>query len=394
MINKPNWAGNQQYHIDEIVSPNSEAELIELLQSAKNSQKQCRAIGSMHSFSPLFDGADILITLDQLKSEIEVHDEMIVFPGGMQVELVWDYLFKHGYSLPSMGDINQQTLAGAIGTGTHGPSLQHSAISAYVCYLELIDWTGKKHIVKNDDPKLPGLRVSVGKLGVITKVGLPKLPSRTLEMQDSVCDTDYWVENYDALVREHEYLKVNWFSHNNSSFLKAAKVVEHQAELTCSDFKLKNDYSVLFQLAEHGQGRQCIPTKTCISTGPIHTILVGVPHTKLTNSEFQVPVEKAIPIFKQLRELNYAEPTLIELRGVKADNNWLSPAYKQDVIAFGATILNCSSEMSPVHQKFNEIMLAAGGRPHWAKRCGHDKINLEKCFPRYADFLKLRDDLS
>ncbi|WP_428413998.1 FAD-binding protein [Legionella sp.] len=87
-------------------------------------------------------------------------------------------LFANNLSLYNLGDINQQTIAGLIATGSHGTGLSFGIASTQITWIQLITADGR--VVECSPTQhhelFKAAQVSLGTLGVISKVKIKVLP--------------------------------------------------------------------------------------------------------------------------------------------------------------------------------------------------------------------------
>lgn len=180
-----NFGGNVRFSPSTLYAPADEDEVLEILR--RHRHRRFRAIGSLHSWShcPADDG--IVLDLKRL-NQVRVHrnddGKMIATVGaGCRIRRLLHELRRHGLTLPAVGLIDAQTIAGAIATGTHGSgrhSLSHypTAIRAAI-YDPVTD-----HPVVREwraGAALRAARCSVGCTGIILTVALPAVPIPDVE---------------------------------------------------------------------------------------------------------------------------------------------------------------------------------------------------------------------
>ena len=117
-----NWAGNQRFTAAEIAAPTSEAELIELVRQAAAARRPMGIVGSAHSFTPIVETSDLLIRMEGVNGVLSRNPEQLTADvlAGTTIKQMGGELWDVGLSVKNQGDIDKQTIAGAIATGTHG----------------------------------------------------------------------------------------------------------------------------------------------------------------------------------------------------------------------------------------------------------------------------------
>jgi L-gulono-1,4-lactone dehydrogenase len=171
-----NFGGNTRFHPAAHFAPQSEAEVLDILRAHRG--RRIRAIGRLHSWSDIVVCEDVLLDLRQLDSVVihaNVESPFVEVGAGCQIKRVIRELNRHGLTLLSIGLIDEQSVAGAAATGTHGsgrPSLSHYVQSVRVAHFDA--QTGEPTIREiSAGVELQAVRCSLGSLGIITSMRLP-----------------------------------------------------------------------------------------------------------------------------------------------------------------------------------------------------------------------------
>ena len=171
-----NWAGNITWNPSEIAYPISEAAIQQIVLKAANDHKKIRIIGTGHSFTPLCKTDDVLISLDKFQGLVSTDKDKVqaTVKAGTKLNYLGELLFKEGMAMENLGDIDVQSIAGTISTGTHGTGQAFGTISTQVIALRFVN--GKGEIVDcsetNNRALFKAAQVSLGVLGIITQVTL------------------------------------------------------------------------------------------------------------------------------------------------------------------------------------------------------------------------------
>ena len=182
-----NWSGSVQCTPDQVISPSTVDELARLVGLYGRSGRHIRVVGAGHSFTPLVQTDDILISLEHLQGleAIDHEAKTVTVLGGTQLKMLGDLLFKQGLAQENLGDIDVQSIAGAISTGTHGTGIQFGTLSTQVVGLTLV--TARGDILECSSDQNPDIfkaaQVSLGMLGVIAKVKLRVVQARRMQYQ-------------------------------------------------------------------------------------------------------------------------------------------------------------------------------------------------------------------
>lgn len=180
-----NFGRNVNFVPKKAYEPQSEDEVLRILTEHRGSR--VRVVGRLHSYSEAACCEDVMLDLRHLNAvQIEQRDKGVwaTIGAGCQVKRVLAELEQQaGLTLPAVGLITEQAIAGAISTGTHG-SGKHS-LSHYVAEVRVAtyDATTGKPVIRtiNDGPELRAARCSLGCLGVIVSVSFWVRPQYCVE---------------------------------------------------------------------------------------------------------------------------------------------------------------------------------------------------------------------
>ena len=186
-----NFGRNLCFRPGHFYTPRTDDEILAILD--RHQDEKIRVVASRHSWSPLIETDDVLVDMGRYE-HVEIHEKsgetLVTVGAGCQVKRLLGQLNKRGLTLPSVGLVTEQTIAGATATGTHGSgkhSLSHYIRSVRIaCY----DGTGQSpQIVEVDGgPQLLAARCSLGCLGIILEVTLPCIPQYYIEEQATKCE--------------------------------------------------------------------------------------------------------------------------------------------------------------------------------------------------------------
>jgi alditol oxidase len=393
-----NWAANISYGTRKVYYPSTVDQVRDII---RNNEK-VKCLGSRHSFSKIADSNGSLISTDKMNGVLELdkaNKTVTVEPGIRYGELAV-YLQKNGLALHNLASLPHISVAGACATATHGSGVTNGTLASAVQGLQLVDGNGELHnITKEQGDLFNGSVVNLGALGVVTRVTLSVIPD--YQVQQVV----YKNLQFEQLkLRLHEIMSsgysvslfTNWSGPVvNQVWVK--KVVDDSSQKSSeSDFYGAIASPIDLHPVED-QSAETVTTQRGIA-GPWFERL---PHFKMgfkpstgkeLQSEFFVSKENALAALETIQSLGSTiTPHLFisEIRSVKADEFWMSPAYKKDCIAIHTTwhqTKKVEDELIPMFQKALEPFQPI---PHWAKLSVPDKAALERSFPRITDFRDL-----
>ena len=166
-----------------------------------------RVIGAGHSWNPGIETTDALLDLRHLRRiHVDSDRRRVSVGGGCRIAELLAHLARRGLTLPSLGLIARQSVAGAIATGTHGSgrhSMSHYVESMRIaCY----DAEGKAEVRTVDSGEaLRAARCSVGALGVVLEVTLKCVP------QYYVRERCVWRADLDAILNNESAAPLQQF---------------------------------------------------------------------------------------------------------------------------------------------------------------------------------------
>lgn len=209
-----NWSGHLKWDSEKVFRPTTEGEILRIVQQALSAKKKVRLIGSGHSFTPLCVTADFLISLDDYQGLISVDTDkqQATVKAGTKLFLLNELLAAQELALENMGDINVQSIAGALSTGTHGTGTSFGTMSTQIISLRFIN--GRGEIVSCSRTEnleiFKAAQISLGSLGVITEITLQCVPAYHLEL---IIDTGDLIETIARLpeYNQHRNFEFYWF---------------------------------------------------------------------------------------------------------------------------------------------------------------------------------------
>src|SRR4051794_36307671 len=210
-----NWSGAQTCRPREELHPGSEAEVAEIVRRGRG---PIRVAGSGHSFTDVVLTDGVLLHLDRMASLPRIEGDVAHVQAAMTLHALGPALARHGLALENQGDIDAQTVAGALATGTHGTGERYRNLSANVVGMRLVDGRGEP-VVLTDPEDLRAARVSLGALGVVTEVAIRCVPLFGLHRVDERRPLREVLAALDELVAGHDHLEFFAFPHTDTVIL-------------------------------------------------------------------------------------------------------------------------------------------------------------------------------
>ena len=409
-----NWGGNVGARPVREVEPASVEELAAAVRRAAEDGLKVKAVGSGHSFTAIAATDGVMIR-PQLLTGIRHIDRAagtVTVEAGTPLRRLNAALAREGLSLTNMGDIMVQTVSGATSTGTHGTGRDSASIAAQIRGLELVtaDGTVLTCSEKENPEVFASARIGLGALGVVTAITFAVEPLFLLAAREEPMPFERVLSDFDELWAENEHFEFYWFPHTGNTNTKrnnrSAGPERPVGRLTgwFEDEFLSNG---VFQAA-NWVGRAVpasIPVIAQISSRALsarsytdipYKVYTSPRRVRFVEMEYAVPREAVVGTLRELRamvdrsRLRISFP--VEVRTAPADDITLSTASGRDS-AYVAVHMFRGTPYQAYFTAAERIFTAHEGRPHWGKVHTRDAEYLAGVYPRFGEFLALRDRL-
>jgi xylitol oxidase len=391
-----NWAGNLTYRARAVHHPGS----VEEVQSLIAGSESVRGLGSRHSFSDIADTTGELIVLDRLDADVTIDagGRTVTASAGLRYGDLAGALHAEGWALGNLASLPHISIAGTVATGTHGSGVGNRSLAAAVAGLELVTADGGIRWIRRGDPEFDGAVVSLGALGIITRMSLDIVPAY------DVWQTVYLDLPWDDAVANLDDLLGSAYSLSLFTTWEGDRVRQVWHKSTADDAPADLFGAVRARGQQHplpGAPTEFTTAQGAVP-GPWHERL---PHFRLEftpsageelQTEYLVPRRHAAEAIGTMRELGprIAHALQIaEVRTFAADSLWLSGAEGTDVIAFHFTWLKAPDLVLPLLPVVEAALAPFRARPHWGKLFAGSGEQIRSLYPRFADFAALRDRL-
>jgi len=369
-----NWSGSVVFQPARLHRPDDEQRLRSLVREAAERGGQLRAVGAGHSSNELVRCDDTLLSLERLSGVVAVDREALTATvrAGTTLQELGRELYGHDLALPNYGDVATQTIGGAIGTGTHGTGRKLHNLSRMLAGARLVDGHGEIRQVE-DEQTLRAMRVALGTFGIFSEVTLNLVPSFDVERREFAMSTGEAMEQLDELSSRNRSVDFYWYPRRDDIKLRLVNAAGGST--------VPNGGRELTRQSRYGP--QIIPTHS------------GIPH-RLDEGEYALPAENGPACFQAVRRRVLERWRAIVgwrvlYRTVAADDTWLSPAHGRDTVTLSLH-QNSTLPWSDYFRDIEPIFREFGGRPHWAKKHTARAADLEPLYPRWRDFLRLRQE--
>lgn len=404
-----NWDGRQQCAPSRVLVPRGEAELCEQVAAAAADGLTLRPVGSGHSFTDLCVTGDAQIDLSAQQGVIDADPAsgLVRVHAGTPLHRLAAELHEYGLALENQGDIDRQTIAGALSTATHGTGLGFRNLAANVTGCRLVTADGAVHELGAGDRRLPAARTSLGALGVLSELTLRAVPAFRLRKREAPAPLDQVLADFPALVREHDHFEFYAFPYADRVLTMASERTDAPPaprppwKRWVVDELVANVGLAAFSRAGRRLPQRAPQLARAMSrlisaderTDHSHRVFSSQRRVRFTEMEYALPLERVPGLVQEVLDLIRRERIgvtfPIEVRAVAADDAWLSTAHGR---ATGYIAVH-QFEGMPYAGYFaavEALLAGAGGRPHWGKRHTQVAATLAPRYPRWDDFQAVR----
>ncbi|MDT9594597.1 D-arabinono-1,4-lactone oxidase [Nocardioides zeae] len=412
-----NWAGTASAVPRRRSRPEGTDDVVAAVQRARAEGSTVRMVGSGHSFT------DVAVTTGELLepgsltgiTAVDLDALTVTVRAGTRLEDLNATLEHLGLSLHNMGDIAAQTLAGAVSTGTHGSGGTFAGLAPQVVGLELVTGTGE--VLRADASENPDVldlgRVALGALGVVTSLTFAVEPLFLLEAVEQPMRWDEAIGDLDALLDDNHHVDLHWFPHTDRLLTKRNNRVDTPLEEAeplgrlrgwVDDELLANTvFGGLVAVSERAP--RTIPRLNQLTSRALsartfsdvaHRVLTSPRRVRFREMEYAVPRAVAVDVLTEVRHRVEASDWRlsfpVEIRSARADDVPLSTGYGRDSV-YVALHVPRTRDHRAYFSGVEPVLVAAGGRPHWGKLHTRTAADLAPLYPRFEDFLVLRERL-
>lgn len=401
-----NWSGSVVGYPEARLVPDSEAQLAEFL---ANSSGLLRPVGSGHSFSPLVPTDGHIVVLDKLTGLLSHDSERLraTFAAGTRLVDMGAPLKQIGQSMFTLPDIDRQTLAGACATATHGTGIDFKSLSGYITSLRLITPQGEQlDIDAQSNPELfRAAVVSLGALGVITRIEMQNRAPYRLKQRSWVEKTDSILAQFDELTDRHRHFEILPLTHSDYSLVLATD----ETDEPINNPPASPEEEAAFGAAMRGwmtlPPEQRRPHINALAqfiepserVDDSYKILSSVRSNRFNEMEYSLPKDAGAACLQEIlatiadQKLDVVFP--LEYRYVAKDDSMLSMSSgHEDHVAVSVHRI-ASEDYRPYFDVIEPIFWKYGGRPHWGKIHTLGAAQLTELYPDFARFQQIRQDI-
>jgi L-gulonolactone oxidase len=409
-----NWTGDQSCRPAAVAAPANREDLAAVIVAAAAAGRKVSVAGSGHSFTEATLSDGTLIHLGALSGVLEADaaSGRVRVGGGTVLGDLNEELARLGLAMENLGDIDRQTIAGAISTGTHGTGARLRNISAQVEAIELVlgDGSVRELTAAAEPDLLRAARVGLGALGAISAVTLRCVPAFTLRRVDEPRPRGQVLDELEQLAAAHDHFELFTFPYSDLALVFERNRTEEASRPRSRVAAFLNDVVLenwaLEALSASGRALPAaIPALSRLAAAVASggttiersdRVFDNERRVRFTEMEYALPrehgPEAARRVIEWVRSNRYPVFFPIEMRVSAGDDALLSPAHERDS-AYVAVHQYRGMEWRPYFEAVEEIMSSYGGRPHWGKRHFQTAATLAPLYPRWPDFATARDQL-
>jgi len=418
-----NWAGNVTATPARWAAPRTEAEISAAVDDAAAAGLRVRALGSGHSFTPAAATDGLALDLSGWTGIVaaDTRTGVVTVRSGTTLRALGAALDGLGLAMANLGDIDAQTVAGALSTGTHGTGARLGGLATQAEAFGLVLADGSPVTCSaSERPELfAATRVGLGALGVISTVTLRCVPAFALAAEESPELVDEVIERFDSIAAANDHFEFYWFPYGRYALVKRNNRLSpgHTAAPNVRASRPLPGWRRFweFEVMENaGFGALCrvgraaprfIPALNRFSSAALSTrsytdssyrVFVTPRRVRFVESEYAVPRESLRDVLAELRQAvpRLADPVMfpVEVRVAAADDIWLSTAYGRDT-AYIAIHQYTGLPYQGYFDAFESIVAQVAGRPHWGKMHSLDAERLHALYPRFDDFRRVRAEV-
>lgn len=405
-----NWAGNQRTDPARTVVAHDADDVVDAVKAAARDGLRVKALGSGHSFTAIAvaDGVAVRAPSDPALLRVDAAGRATV-PAGMTLRALNPLLWARGRALPNLGDIDAQTVAGAIATGTHGTGARHRGLADQVRALELVTADGAVRTCSSDENAeiFAAARVGLGALGVLVSVTLQTVPAFHLHAIEAAHPLDGALELFDG---DDDHVEFYWFPHTDVAATKRNNRTDADgpargrvAEWVGDELIGNGAFALVCRLG--AAAPRLVPGLNRFAAGQFahseyvdrsYRVFTSPRRVRFLEMEYAVPRAALPEAFAGLRRAverhGQAVTFPVEVRVAAADDVPLSTANGRDS-AYLAVHVHRNEPYETYFGAVEAVMRDLDGRPHWGKLHSRAAADLRPAYPGFDTFVALRDRL-
>ena len=411
-----NWGRSEFVRPQRVEFPRTVAAVQRAVEAAAAHRIPIKAVGAGHSFTGIAVAPGVLLDLRDLSGLVAADRERarVTLLAGTRLHQIPALLAPHGLAMENLGDIDRQSISGAISTGTHGTGARFGGLATQVVGATLVTASGELLRVDESENSelLPAVALGLGALGILVEVTIQCVPAFVLHAVEQPEPLQDVLDALPERVAAADHFEFYWFPHTDRAMTKTnTRLPESAPRHPLPTVGKWIDDTLV------GSGLHQVACTTAhlipATAAPINRLAVKLwgdreftdlsarvyatsRTVRFREMEYALPAENVREAFDALRALvderGWRISFPVEVRFAAEDDVWLSTAHGR-ATGYIAVHRYWRDDPTEYFAAAEEIMLRFGGRPHWGKMHTLDAAALRERYPRFDDFTALRDRL-
>jgi FAD-linked oxidoreductase len=409
-----NWGRCESVTPLERVRPNSADEVVAVIRSARERGLRVKAVGTGHSFTGIAVAPGVQVDMSGLTGLIGTNGTEVTLGAGTVLHDLPPLLDPLGLALQNMGDIDVQTITGATSTGTHGTGGKFGGLATRITGATLVTGGGDILTVNKAENAelLPAVALGLGALGVLVDVTVDCVPSFALGCVEAPEKLETVLNEWQERVEAADHFEFYWFPHTEAALtITNTRLPEDAPTKPLSRFSRWFDESLmsntLFSATTALQRRfpGSTPRINRLSTGltgnrafsdKSYRVFATERRVRFREMEYAIPLAQVPEVLREIGALierkGWTVSFPVEVRAAAQDDLWMSTATGR-ATGYIAVHRYYREDPTEYFTAVEEIMRAHEGRPHWGKMNTRTAADLAPAYPKFADFLNVREGL-
>ncbi len=409
-----NWGRCESVTPVERVRPSSVDEVSAVVRSARDRGLRVKAVGTGHSFTGIAVAPGVQVDMSGLTGVLRVDGTRVTLGGGTVLHDLPPLLDPLGLALQNMGDIDAQTITGATSTGTHGTGAKFGGLATRIVGATLVTGAGDiLNVSETENSKLlPAVALGLGALGVLVDVTVDCVPSFGLRCVETPEPLELVLTEWTQRIAEADHFEFYWFPHTeaaltitNTRLPADAPTKPLSAASRWFDESLMSNTFFAGSTAFQRRFPGTTPRINRLSTGltgnrafsdKSYRVFTTERRVRFREMEYAIPQDQIPTVLREIKALierkGWTISFPVEVRAAAKDELWMSTATDR-ATGYIAVHRYFREDPTEYFTAVETIMKAHEGRPHWGKMNTRTAADLAPAYPKFGEFLKVRDQL-
>jgi FAD-linked oxidoreductase len=409
-----NWARSESATPSRVVRAGSSAEIAAVLAHAAETGQRVKAVGAGHSFTGIAVANGIQLDLSAFQGLLHVDPahETVRLAAGTVLHQVPGLLAPHRLAMANLGDIDAQSIAGATSTGTHGTGAAFGGLSTQLTGVTLLTADLQELTLTAGDERLKAAALGLGALGVITDLTVQCVPSFTLHALERPEPLHAVLEEWDERATTPDHFEFYWFPHTDTALTKTntrlpadtpARPLGRAKRWIDDDLMANKVFGLVCTMGKSAPA--LIPHINRLAqkltgdrefTDVSTSVFTTMRKVRFREMEYALPREVIPQALRELGDLierrGWRISFPLEVRVAAPDDLWLSTAHGRET-GYIAVHRYYKEDYHEYFRAAEQIFRSYDGRPHWGKIHYQDANSLSRLYPKFGEFVALRDQL-